>query len=164
MGCCADGTTDDLDDVVDGIWLICEESSWVISAHNGSSHPGMRPAKERPLPDITNPYVDLFAAQTAMILSIIGYLLRDDLDAVSPQILRRIRLELERRILTPFMTRDDYWWMGFIRHDLCNWTPWIVSNVMVTASLQLEGHDDLRLSELLARGCRMLDRWLLCVP
>lgn len=162
LGCCVTGTEDDLDAVIDGLWCICEESSWVISAHNGSSHEGMRPAKERPLPDVQNPYIDLFAAQTAMILSFVCAMLGPQLDRQAPVLRRRVRLEIERRILVPFMTRDDYWWMGFIRRDLCNWTPWIISNVMLTATIWVD--DRLRLAELLERGCRMLDRFLAILP
>lgn len=162
MGCCITGTEENLDDVIDGLWCICEESSWVISAHNGSAHRGMRPAAERPLPDVTNPYIDLFAAQTGMILSLTCTLLKDSLDRAAPVIRRRVALEIERRILTPFATRDDYWWMGFIRSDLNNWTPWIVSDVMLTATLCVQ--DQVRLCELLDRACRMLDRWLDVMP
>ena len=45
---------------------------------------------ERPLPDAANPYVDLFAAQTAATLADILYLLEDKLDRVSPLIARRV--------------------------------------------------------------------------
>ena len=162
LGCCVTGRPDDLDDVIDGLWCICEETSWVISAHNGSAHAGMRPPAQRPLPDVTNPYIDLFAAQTGMILSLTCALLADSLDRVAPVIRRRVGLEIERRILTPFATRDDYWWMGFIRKDLNNWTPWIVSDVMLTASLCIS--DRVRLCEVLDRACRMLDRWLDVMP
>ena len=159
---CATGDVGALDDVVDGIWLICEESSWVVSAHNGSAHEGLPPAAERLLPDVTNPYVDLFAAQTAMILALTCALLPDELDGVSPLIRRRVRLETERRVLVPFETRDDFWWMGITRKDLCNWTPWIVSNVMLAACAWAD--DRLRLCALLERGCRMLDRYLDVLP
>lgn len=162
MGCCMTGTLDDLDDVIDGIWCICEETSWVISAHNGSSHEGMRPAAERPLPEKNNPYVDLFSAQTAMVLSYTCQLLKNQLDQVSPLIVRRVRQEIEQRVLIPFMARDDFWWMGFIRKDLCNWTPWIVSNVLFTACAWID--DPIRLAELISRGCRMLDRWIDVLP
>lgn len=151
-----------MDAVVDGLWLICEETSWVISAHNGSDHPGMRPAKERPLPDAQNPYIDLFAAQTAATVSYALYFLEDKLNAVSPLIVRRVRQELERRIFLPFLIRDDFWWMGMIRHDLCNWTPWILSNVMDSLLLTME--DQLRLAEGLERAMVMLDRYLACIP
>ena len=162
MDYCVSGRADALDDVVDGLWCVCEETSWVISAHNGSAHAGMRPVKERPLPDAENPYVDLFAAQTAATLADTLYLLEDQLDAVSPLIARRVRREIERRVLAPFMQHDDFWWMGMIRRDVNNWTPWIISNVMETALL-LE-RDSVRRAEMIARGMRMLDSYLAVLP
>lgn len=162
LSLCVDGDFSALDDVIDGIWLICEESSWVISAHNGSDHEGQRPVSRRLLPEVDNPYIDLFSAQTAMILSLACALLEDALDGVSPLIRRRVRREIEARVLRPFETRDDFWWMGVTRRDLCNWTPWIVSNVMLTACAWIG--DSIRLSELLARGMGMLDRYIRIIP
>ena len=162
LGACESGDMDALDDVVDGIWLICEETSWVVSAHNGSDHMGILPASQRLLPDVTNPYVDLFAAQTAMILSLACQLLAEELDGVSPLIRRRVRMEVERRVLVPFETRDDFWWMGVTRRDLNNWTPWIVSNVLLAACCWVE--DRLRLAALIERGLAMLDRYLAVIP
>lgn len=151
-----------LDAVIDGIWCICEESSWVISAHNGSDHPGVPPVSERPLPDVANPYVDLFAAQTAATLTDILCLLEDKLDDVSPLIARRVRGEIDRRVITPFMTHDDFWWMGMIRRNVCNWTPWIVSNV-IRVLLWLD-RDAYRRSAGVARAMRMLDSYLAVLP
>ena len=162
MGAFVGGSGDDLDAVVDGLWLICEESSWVISAHNGGEHDGVEARAPRPLPDPNRPYVDLFAAQTAMILSLACQLLADRLDAVTPLLRSRAREEIERRVLAPFENRDDFWWMGVIRRDLCNWTPWIVSNVMLAACAWLDDRE--RLAALLTRGCRMLDRYLDGLP
>lgn len=163
LGICESGDFSQLDAVIDGLWLICEESSWVISAHNGSDHhPGQRPASERLLPDVDDPYIDLFSAQTAMVLSLTCEMLGDALDAAAPLIRRRVRREIEARVLHPFETRDDFWWMGITRKDLCNWTPWIVSNVMLTACIWID--DRLRLGEVLKRGCQMLDRYLEVIP
>ena len=162
MGVCIAGAKADLDALVDGIWLVCEETSWVISAHNGGEHAGVEPTPPRPLPDVASPYVDLFSAQTAMILSLACALAGDRLDGVSPLIRPRVRREIEARVLTPFERRDDFWWMGMIRRDLCNWTPWIVSNVMLSACAQIADPD--RLCSLLERGCLMLDRYLAVIP
>ena len=151
-----------MDRVVDGLWCILEESFWGISAHNGSSHPGMRPAAERPLPDVENPYIDLFAAQTSALLMWTCYLLKDKLDAVSPLIIRRVFLEAERRIVKPFFYHDDFWWMGMIRSDVNNWTPWILSNVIST--LVLMDVEDGRLNEGIKRALRMLDSYLAVMP
>ena len=81
------------DAIVDGIWCICEESSWVISAHNVNPVPGAPKPAEYPLPDPKKPYIDLFSAQTGMILSLASTLLEERLDAVTPMIRQRIRSE-----------------------------------------------------------------------
>ena len=161
LHCCTEGKAS-LDEVLDGIWCICEETSWVISAHNINPIPGAPSSAEYPLPDPKKPYIDLFAAQTGMILSFVRCILGKKLDAVSPVITRRMADEIDRRILKPFMETDDFWWMGFRRKDLCNWTPWIVSNVMACAFLR--GMRKEKLAKLLDRACRMLDAWLETVP
>ena len=159
--CCVDESAG-LDDVIDGVWCICEESSWVISAHNVNPIPGAPAARDYPLPDTEKPYIDLFSAQTGMILSLVRHLLQSRLNAVSPEICRRMEREISRRILSPFMETDDFWWMGVRRKDLCNWTPWILSNVMLCACEWYINRDTL--AALLDRACRMLDRWLDVVP
>ncbi len=155
-----DGTY--LDAVVDGLWHLCEETSWVISAHNGAADGRPGHEKETPLPDARRPYIDLFAAQTAATLAYTVYLLSRELDAVAPLLRKRVRLELETRVFAPFMERDDFWWMGFVRKNLNNWTPWILSNV-IDAFLLFEEDDD-RLAAALARAMGMLDRYLACQP
>ena len=161
-GYCLDRKAEDLDAVVDGIWCICEETSWVISAHNINPIPGAQKPADYPLPDPHRPYIDLFAAQTGMILSFAARLMGDALDSVSPVLRRRVREKIEKRILIPFISHDDFWWMGFIRRDLCNWTPWIISNILMTAFSALTDRE--RLCEITDRACRMLDRWLAVVP
>ena len=150
------------DEVIDGIWAILEESSWVISAHNINPIPGAPKPSEKPLPDPEDPYVDLFSAQTGMILAIIRRMLGKEMDAVTPLIGERISRDIRGRILEPFLRRDDFWWMGVKRKDLNNWTPWIVSNVLLIAGLEpLERGEKARILE---RACAMLDRWLDTVP
>ena len=161
LRCCTDENAP-TDDVIDGVWCICEESSWVISAHNVNPIPGAPAARDYPLPDTEKPYIDLFSAQTGMILSLVRHLLKTRLDAETPEICRRMKREIARRILRPFMETDDFWWMGVRRKDLCNWTPWIISNVMLCACAWLEDRN--ALAALLDRACRMLDRWLDTVP
>ena len=45
LACCL-GAEAYLDDVIDGVWCVCEESSWVISAHNVNPIPGAPPSAE----------------------------------------------------------------------------------------------------------------------
>ncbi len=161
LRCCVEPAAQ-LDDVADGLWLICEETSWVISAHNVNPIPGAPAAADMPLPDPDAPYIDLFAAQTGMILSMVCALLGTRLDAAAPMVTGRVRREIGRRILIPFMTRDDFWWMGVRRQDLNNWTPWILSNVLWCACLNpMEGAER---TALIRRACVMLDRWLAVMP
>ena len=146
---CLTGEMTMLPDVEDGVVLLCEESAWAISAHANLS-------REHPFPDERAKIVDLFAAQTAMILSFTAQLLEG---VLHPDLHQRIRREVERRILRPFMDNDGEWWMGFTRKNLNNWTPWIISNVLMAANVWHFGG-----TALIERACMMLDRWLDCVP
>ena len=162
LNCCITGTLDDLDDVVDGLWCICEETSWVISAHNRNDIPGACRPEEYPLPNPDDPYVDLFSAQTAMVLSLICTLMPRQLDNVTPMLRQRVQREIRQRVLEPFMSHDEFSWMGIVRSKLNNWTPWIVSNVQVTAVLCMDDRE--ALAALMERSLLMDDRWLACVP
>jgi hypothetical protein len=146
---CLTGTEEFLPDVEDGVVLICEETAWAISAHLGLS-------KAHPFPDERTNTVDLFAAQTAMILSFTAQLLEG---VLHPDLYERIRREVERRVFRPFMDYDGEWWMGFNRKDLNNWTPWILSNILMAANVWHWGG-----AALVERACMMLDRWLDVVP
>ena len=161
LACCAD-ENESLDDVIDGIWTLCEETSWVISAHNVNPIPGAPSARDYPLPDPDRPYIDLFSAQTAMILALTGHLLGKRLDAVTPMLTARVRREIRLRVLDPFLKTDDFWWMGVKRKDLNNWTPWIVSNILLC--VWLSGMEKARAARCLERGLRMLDRWIAVMP
>ena len=140
------------DEIVNGVWLICEESSWCIPAHVGASPDG------RGLPDTTHPVVDLFAADTGALLAWTSYLLGPQLDKVTPLVRKRITDEVSRRILDVNLARN-FGWMGFdTKGPLNNWTPWINSN-WLTAALLLEG-DEGRRREAVARSMASLDLFL----
>ena len=113
--------------IVDGIFLIAEESGWQLPAHNAYGRGGPR----LPLPDSSQPVVDLFAAETAALLATIVALLGDALDSISPEIAARVKREIEARILTPYLGRH-FWWMGSGDERMNNWTAWITQNVLLT--------------------------------
>ena len=153
---CMEGKGRFIDDVANGIWLICEETSWSDSAHMYMQKAGAG------LADVDEPVVDLFAAETAATLAWTRYLLGEQLDQVSPLIGKRIAVECERRILVPARERNDFFWMGLgdaIKpHRLNNWTPWINSNLLV-ANLLLEDDPKVRLHEM-TRIARSVDVYL----
>lgn len=115
-----------LDDIVNGIWAICEESFWGVPAHIGAQPSG------KGLPDSRDIVVDLFVAETAALLAWSDYLLGERLSQVTSQVRPRIAHEMNTRILTPCLERDDYGWMGNGMQGnlrrVNNWNPWICSN------------------------------------
>ena len=145
-----------LDDIANGVWLVCEETWWGAPAHLGLQKAG------NGLPDVSEPVVDLFAAQTSATLSWTYYLLGAKLGEVSPLIPKRIELEAKRRILVPAFERDDFWWMWKGNEGtgsrLNNWNPWINSNILVT-NLILE-QDAERRQKAIAKACKSVDAFL----
>jgi hypothetical protein len=144
------------DAIADGLWLICEESYWGVPAHVGAQKRGSG------LPDVTEPTVDLFAAETGALLAWTDYLMGDRLDKVHPLVRERVRLEVDRRILTPNLERDDFWWMGFTPREVNNWNPWINSNWLASALL-LE-RDSERRVRAVRKIARSLDRFVDAYP
>ena len=112
-----------LPDIVDGVFAVCEETFWGLSAHAAPTKVG------RNIPDESDQYIDLYAAETAELLVVIRHLFYDKLRDFCPELLHRIEYELDRRIVTPYLTHADYWWMGY-RGGVNNWNPWILSNVL----------------------------------
>lgn len=145
-----------LDDIINGIWAISEETYWGVPAHLGLQAAG------HGLPDVTEPTVDLFAAETASLMAWTDYLMGEKLDAVSPLIRERIRVEIDRRILTPNLERDDFWWMGFDGGLINNWNPWVNSN-WLTAVLLIE-EDEARRAEAIYKIIRSLDLFIDSYP
>ena len=145
-----------LDDIINGIWAICEETYWGVPAHLNIQQAGPG------LPDVNEPTVDLFAAETAHLLAWTAYFLGDRLDAVSPLIRERIYTELDRRVLTPNLERDDFWWMSFGDDLINNWNPWVNGNWLTTVLLAESDAD--RRVEAVYKIMRSLDRFIDSYP
>jgi len=146
-----------LDDIANGLWAICEESFWGVPAHVSAQKKGAG------LPDVTEPIVDLFAAETASLMAWSLYLLEDRLDKVSPMVRERVMVETQRRILTPLSERTDFGWMGFdSKRKLNNWTPWICSN-WLAAALILE-QEEARRQKTVYKIMTCLDHFLNTYP
>ncbi|UHS58276.1 heparinase II/III domain-containing protein [Agrobacterium vaccinii] len=128
LGECIEGEGRFLAEIVDGLWLICEESGWQLPAHNSHFRGGPR----TPLPDPQNPVIDLFAAETAANLALVSHLLAHQLDAT---LVARISSEIDQRITVHYLTRH-FWWMGNGDERMNNWTAWITQNVLLSTFLQ----------------------------
>ncbi len=142
-----------MDDIINGIFSICEESAWQLPPHNSYERDGV----QYPLPDATAPVLDLFACETGAVLGTAFYLLKDALDAVSPFITSRIMSELEHRIFTPYLN-CYFWWMGNETEATNNWTVWCTQNVLLSVFLT-DTKADLKTS-VLKKACKSTDYFL----
>ncbi|MCD6518912.1 MAG: heparinase II/III family protein [Anaerolineae bacterium] len=133
-----------LDPLLNVIWAICEESSWVYPAH----HPS--------LPDVNVPCIDLGVARTALDLAEVSVLLGRELGSV---VERRIRWELSRRCFDPYLSRHDYWWLYNTRERRVNNWNAVCNAGILGAGLYLD-EDQAHLAEIVARGISSLQDYL----
>ena len=134
-----------LDKCLDMIWARLEESSWALPAHQSR------------LTDRDEPIVDLGAVMTAIDLAEFDAVMGPVMD---PLLGKRIRDEVNERVLVPYMARHDYNWMfNAGGGQVNNWNAVCNCGCMAAAMyLQL---DNARTAEVLARGLRSLDDYLL---
>lgn len=121
-----------INEIANGLWLIMEESTWVLPAHGYLQKAGDGP------PDLEDKVIDLFTGETASHLSWIKLLLKPELDKLSPLIVKRIDHELSTRVVEPYLKRNDLWWMGFTGRKPNNWNIWINTNMLRTALLAVD--------------------------
>jgi hypothetical protein len=142
-----------IDPIINGVYSICEETFWGSPAHlpKGKEYSGLM--------DITQPFVELFGAETATYLAFVDYYLGDRLDSISPQIRKRIYYEVNNRIFQPVMSKPHGWMASNANgRRPNNWNPWICSNWLNTALL-LE-KDDNRRTDMVYRILNVLDQFL----
>ena len=121
-----------------------EETNWAWPAH----------ARTLDFPD--RPTVDLAAAMTGLDLAEMDYLVGE---GFSPSLKARLRSEVNRRTITPFLTRNDHWWLHTTpAKQVNNWTAVCVAGV-VGAALYFETDLD-RLAEIITRGLHSLADYL----
>jgi hypothetical protein len=142
-----------IDPIINGVWSICEESFWGVPAH-------LPQTKEYSgLMDVSQPFVELFSAETATLLAWVDYFLGDKLDAVSPQIRKRIYWETNKRIFEPVMTKPHGWMAANANgRPPNNWNPWICSN-WLNAALLIEKDETKRIN-MVAKILNVLDQFL----
>jgi hypothetical protein len=141
-----------VDAAADATWSICEETSWSWPACLYMQEVGSE------LPDVAEPVIDLGAGETAAQMAWATALINPALASVSPLIPARVLVEAERRIIDPYLARDDFWWQEAVN----NWNPWIHANVLAT-TLCLEPSTERR-AAVVAKVLRLLDRFLASYP
>ena len=143
-----------IDDLINGIFIVCEQTFWGSSAHfylyGFDITTGTINSPYTVVPDFDDPIIDLMASDMAVDLSWIWYFMHDEFDKISPIISKRMKYELQNKILNPYYERYDLWWIaGWGEGDFMfdernwtmnNWTAWITSNMLITTLLM---EDDL---------------------
>ena len=129
-----------LDPLLDHAWAICEESTWAIAAH------------QQQLTDMERPHIDLMATMTGADLAEFDLILGAELE---PALVQRIRHEVDRRLLTPWLQRHDHYWMySTPARTVNNWNG-VCNGNLLTAALHLEP-DLARLAEMVVRAAHSL--------
>lgn len=131
MGELVEGKGRFMDQIINGVWYYSEQTWWGWSAHLyfQKASPG--------LPDINEPTVDLGVGEITSNLSWTLYLFKEEFDKVHPLISNRLKQEITDKALTPYLTRDDFGYMGFRGGRPNNWNPWVNYN-MLTSFLLVE--------------------------
>ena len=118
-----------IDKIIDYIWALLGEPTWCVPAHIYVG--GDKRYVQDPLPTTEYEIVDLFAAETGVFMAMILDIMPGDLAAVSPNLVKRIKLEVARRVIVPTESNlARYGWS----HGTNNWTPWICSNLLWAAN------------------------------
>lgn len=147
-----------MDDIINGVFDICEKTYWGQSAHlylNG--YEDVNGSINNPyevLPNMERPIIDLKVGDVAADLAWTYYFLHNEFDKVSPVISKRLKSELQKKVLEPYYERNDFWWIAgwperskIFRQSgwrMNNWTPWITYN-MLTCILLMEDNPEKKL-------------------
>ncbi|MCX4850288.1 heparinase II/III family protein [Streptomyces sp. NBC_00893] len=152
----APGACPYLDAAIDGLVSFAEAGTWCWAPHE-------RFAAERGdlVPDPDVPYLDLGAAEVASLFAWADHVLGPHLDRRMPGLRRRLRREVERRVLLPFERRRDWRWIG-ADGGANNWNPWIHSAVLAAALLLCT--DDARRARLVRLVVQGLDHYVATLP
>ncbi len=154
----AEGKGRFLDDIMNGSFLFCEYTSWAVSHHLASFQ-----KVKSPVPDYRDDILALYQGNFSQMLSWVWYFFHEEFDKQDIGIAARIRHEIDKRELTPFLERNDFDWMGFkpkIRPN--NWNPWCNSNVLICFMLMENDRD--RLAAAIGKCIDSLDKYLSSLP
>ncbi|MFJ2954352.1 heparinase II/III family protein [Streptomyces sp. NPDC087270] len=145
-----------LDAAVDGLVAFAEASTWCWAPHDRHTS-----SRGEVVPDPEQPFLDLGAAEVAALFAWADRVLGPHLDRRAPGVRRRLRREVDHRVLTPFEQVRDWHWIG-ADGSANNWNPWVHSAVVASALLLCD--DDTRRARLVRLAVRDLDHYLVALP
>lgn len=137
MAECAEYKGRFMDDIVEYLWQILSEPVWCLPAHQRLA--------DYSLPGPGEWVVDLFAAETARILSEVLQLLRPELEKEFLPLVKHIEYEIATRVLD-VCEKEILWWY----EGRNNWSPWCCYSVN-TAAIEVWRDDPERLAAFLGK-------------
>lgn len=151
----AEGEGRFVDQIINGVWLACERTSWVLSAHL------FRQPDGRSLPNPETQIIDLGSGEIGAFLAWTYYFFHAEFDKVNPVIAHRLRATLHERITIPYLARDKEWWLALdLQPDqiVNNWNPWCNFNVLQVVLLTEE--EDSIVDRCVWRSMQSVDQFL----
>ena len=134
----AEGKGRFIDQLINGVYSASEMTTWSLSAHL------KRYNDKRSIQPYDKPVIDLMTGDMGNLYSWVYYFMKPEFDKVNPEISRRLKHELETRVLNPYLEFDKWWWDWSRQktgNTLNNWTPWCLSNILLTAMLMEDDKD-----------------------
>ncbi|MDX9881649.1 MAG: heparinase II/III family protein [Prolixibacteraceae bacterium] len=157
MGELIEGKGRFIDQIVNGVWFYCEQSWWGWSAHLYlQKAPGG-------LPDANDRTIDLGVGDMANILSWAWHYFHEEFNKIHPLISPRLKSEIQKKAIQPYLERTDFWWMGIEdQSHINNWNPWVNYN-MLNCILLIEDNPEKKIAGL-QKIVRSLDVFLNSYP
>lgn len=146
-----------LPDIKRGVSWFCKAPSWAVVTHLAKYQ-----KSGRALPDPDDIIIELFSGNLSQFLSWVYYFLSPQL---GPELSSDLRAALQKRALDPFLTRDDFRWMGFVPvpgKKLNNWNPWCNQNILLCFMLLEDDRETL--AKAVEKSIRSVDLWLNSLP
>ena len=154
----AEGKGRFMDDIINGVFLFCETSSWAVSDHLYKFQ-----QTHTPLPDYRENILALYQGNYSQMLSWAWHFFHGAFDKEDPMIADRLLHEIKARELDTYLEKSHFDWMGFrMKATPNNWNPWCNSNALLCFML-LE-QDKARLKAAVEKSIISVDRFLESLP
>ena len=145
--------------LMDVVWAIMEESTWILPAHLYNSPYGGDMTLGPVYNNEKRHGLALFSATTGAMLTVVYKYAKDALDSITPIICEKMKYMIRERLILPFI-ECTFWWTGDAGNRVNNWNPWIISNVLLATAVI---EDDLYTREKVVElAVRRLDNFLNC--
>lgn len=145
---CVEGKGRFIDDLANGVFARCEDASWIHTGH--LIHYG-----DETIPRYDGKYLDIRSCSTGKQLSIVYYLLGDELRKFSPYLVERMEKEIKTRVLDIYLETDQWWTNLNEGHIINNWNTHCNECVITTAMIMERDKD--RLVKIIAKAMKSLD-------